>query len=113
MEESRPSLKLNLVNTRKYNVSHRKQINIITDDKITAISDTFCLSNTSVFPLVVVYEITDDSQYSNWLWDGKLDNRGMIPSGSWEFFSLTPRSDWFWGPPRLLSNRYQGLFPWG
>jgi hypothetical protein len=31
----------------------------------------------------------------------------------WEFFSSPPRPDWLWDPPSLLSNGYQGLFPWG
>jgi len=29
-----------------------------------------------------------------------------------EFFSSPPRLERFWGPPGLLSNGYQGLFPW-
>jgi hypothetical protein len=34
----------------------------------------------------------------------------QVPVGA--RFSLFPRHpDWFWGPPSLLSNRYQGLFP--
>jgi len=40
-------------------------------------------------------------------------NRGSIPDGCWEFFSSPPRPERFWGPPRLLSNGYQGLFPCG
>jgi len=24
-----------------------------------------------------------------------------------------PHPDWLWVPPSLLSNGYQGLFPWG
>jgi hypothetical protein len=28
-------------------------------------------------------------------------------------FSLPPGLDWLWDPPSLLSNGYQGLFPWG
>jgi len=31
----------------------------------------------------------------------------------WEFFSSPPRLERFWGPPSLLSNGYQWLFPWG
>jgi hypothetical protein len=33
------------------------------------------------------------------------------PGRGWEYFS-SPRPDRFWGPPSLLSNAYQGLFPW-
>jgi hypothetical protein len=49
--------------------------------------------------------------YSNELragWSG-----GSCPGGDWEFFSSPPRPDRLWGPPSLLSNRYQGLLPWG
>jgi len=35
------------------------------------------------------------------------------PGKDWEFFSSPPHPDRFWGPPSLLSNGYQGLFPWG
>jgi len=31
----------------------------------------------------------------------------------WEFFSSPPRPESLWDPPSLLSNGYQGLFPWG
>jgi hypothetical protein len=30
-----------------------------------------------------------------------------------EFFSSLPRPERLWGLPSLLSNGYQGLFPWG
>jgi hypothetical protein len=42
-----------------------------------------------------------------------LDDRGSIPGGCWEFFSKPPRPERLWGPESLLSNGYQGLFPWG
>jgi hypothetical protein len=35
------------------------------------------------------------------------------PGRGWEFFSSPPRPDRFWGPSSLLSNGYQGFFPWG
>jgi hypothetical protein len=38
---------------------------------------------------------------------------GSSPGRGWEFFFSPPRSDRFWGPPSLLSNGYQGFFPWG
>jgi hypothetical protein len=37
-----------------------------------------------------------------------LDDRGSISGGSCETFSSTPRPDWLWGPPSLLSNGYWG-----
>jgi hypothetical protein len=42
-----------------------------------------------------------------------LDDRGSIPCGFSEFFSSPPRPERLWGPPSLLANGYQGLFPWG
>jgi hypothetical protein len=37
---------------------------------------------------------------------------GSIPGRGWEFFSSAPPVDRLWGSPSLLSNGYQGLFPW-
>jgi hypothetical protein len=38
---------------------------------------------------------------------------GSSPGKGWESFSSSPRSDRLCGPTSLLSNGYQGLFPWG
>jgi hypothetical protein len=35
------------------------------------------------------------------------------PDGGWEFFSPPLRAERFGGPSTLLSNGYQGIFPWG
>jgi len=38
---------------------------------------------------------------------------GVLSLGrGWEFFSLSPHPDQLWGPPSILSNAYQGFFPW-
>jgi hypothetical protein len=38
---------------------------------------------------------------------------GLSPGKGWEFFSSPPCPDRLCVPPSLLSNGYQGLFPWG
>jgi len=38
---------------------------------------------------------------------------GFDSHGDWEFFSSPPRPEWLWVPPSLLSNGYEGFFPWG
>jgi hypothetical protein len=40
-----------------------------------------------------------------------LDSQGSIPGRGKKFFYATQRTDWLWGPPSLLSNWFQGLFP--
>jgi hypothetical protein len=43
-----------------------------------------------------------------------MDDRGsFLGGGGWEFFSSMPCPDRFWGPYSILSNGFQGLFPWG
>jgi len=41
-----------------------------------------------------------------------LDDRSKNPGGGWEIFS-TSCPYRLRGPPSLLSNGYQSLFPWG
>jgi len=42
----------------------------------------------------------------------ELDDRGFESRQGLEFFTSPPLSDRLWGPPGLLSNGYQVLFPW-
>jgi hypothetical protein len=42
-----------------------------------------------------------------------LGGWSSIPGRGKGFFSTSQRSDRVWGPPSLLYNAYQGLFPWG
>jgi hypothetical protein len=52
------------------------------------------------------------SRYSAGPWAGRSGFWGSIPGGGWEFFSSPPRPERLWDPLSLLSNGYQGLFPW-
>jgi hypothetical protein len=63
----------------------------------------------------MVYKLSRDSSVSiaTRLRAGRSGFWGSIPGGGWEFFSSLPRPERLWGPPSLLSNGYQGLFPWG
>jgi hypothetical protein len=38
---------------------------------------------------------------------------GFDSQQGWEFFSSPLCPEQLWGPPGLLSNGYQWLFPWG
>jgi hypothetical protein len=42
-----------------------------------------------------------------------LDDRGFESRQGLEFFSSPPHPNRLWGPPSLLSNRYEALFPCG
>jgi hypothetical protein len=52
-------------------------------------------------------------RYSNWLRPGRSDDWSSNPGSGWEFLSSTLCLDRLWGLLSLLSNGYQGLFPWG
>jgi hypothetical protein len=41
-----------------------------------------------------------------------LDDQGFESRQGLGFFFPPPRPDRLWGPPSLLSNGYQGFFPW-
>jgi hypothetical protein len=42
---------------------------------------------------------------------GRSGFKGSITGGGWDFFSSPLCPERLWGPPSLLSNGYQGLFP--
>jgi hypothetical protein len=61
------------------------------------------------------YEVIEPwylSRYSAGLRAGRSRFRDSIPGGGWEFFSSPPLPERLRSPPSLLSNGYQGLFPW-
>jgi hypothetical protein len=59
------------------------------------------------FSIIFIYTL---GRIGDWSPD---ERRCSIPGGGWEFFSSTPRPERLWCPPSLLTNGYQGLFPWG
>jgi hypothetical protein len=58
-------------------------------------------------------EITISQRYISGPRAGRSGFWGSIPRGGWEFFSSQLRPERFRSPLSLLSNGYQGLFPWG
>jgi hypothetical protein len=63
--------------------------------------------------LIYLFFKSRDSSAGIALGYGLEEFYGSIPGGGWEFLSSPPCPERFWGPPSLLSNGYQGLFPWG
>jgi hypothetical protein len=70
-------------------------------------------SFSSDFPTVSVLTAMIAQLYNTGIWAGQLGFYSLIPGRGWEFFPLPLRPEWFWAPPSLLSNEYEGLFPWG
>jgi hypothetical protein len=59
----------------------------------------------------ISYEI-QHGQHSDWLLAGRLRVRSLVLVEA-RIFSSPCHPEQFWGPPSLLSNRYQGPFPQG
>jgi hypothetical protein len=71
---------------------------------------TLCVASQRVF-IVIVYFFIDPVQK---ILDAPSYNK-IIKCLHFKklFFSSPPRPEWLWGQTSLLSNGYQGLFPWG
>jgi hypothetical protein len=67
----------------------------------------------TIYLLSMNYQQSRDSSVGIWSTGWTIGVLGSIPAGGWEFFSSARRPERLWGPLSLLSNGYQGLFPWG
>jgi hypothetical protein len=61
--------------------------------------------------LKMVLHINEELRKLSWYSDGLWAGWGLIPRRGKRFFSSPQCPDWLWGPPSLLYNGYQGLFP--
>jgi len=68
---------------------------------------------TVVPELIIVYSFSPVRELCGVAPGCGLNDRGFGSRREVGVFSSPPRPDRLWGPPSLLSNEYERLFPWG